>query len=109
MKRREFTILLGGAAAAWTFAARAQQPASRVPRVGYLFSFTPAEGRHLWEACRQGLRERGYVEGQSIVLEPRWTDGHHERLGQVINLKTAKALGVTIPPLLLARADEVIE
>jgi putative ABC transport system substrate-binding protein len=50
------------------------------PKVGYLFSFTPASGRHLWEACRQGLRELGYVEGRNIVLEPRWGDGHHDRL-----------------------------
>jgi putative ABC transport system substrate-binding protein len=56
------------------------QEAPRVPRVGYLFSFTPAEGRHLWEACRQGLRELGYVEGRNIILEPRWADGQYERL-----------------------------
>jgi putative ABC transport system substrate-binding protein len=56
------------------------QDAPRVPRVGYLFSFTPAEGRHLWEACRQGLRELGYVEGRNIILEPRWADGQYERL-----------------------------
>jgi putative ABC transport system substrate-binding protein len=60
-------------------AAHAQQQ-RRVPKVGYLFSFTQAEGRHLWEACRQGLRDLGYVEGQSIILEPRWADGRHERL-----------------------------
>jgi len=60
----------------------AQQP-QRVPRVGYLFSFTPAEGRHLWEACRQGLSELGYVEGQNIMLEPRWADGRHERLPEL--------------------------
>ena len=83
MKRREFITLVFGAAVARPDTARAQQPASRVPRVGYLFSFTPAEGRHLWDACRRGLRELGYVEGQNIVLEPRWADGHHERLGQL--------------------------
>ena len=83
MKRREFITLVFGAAVARPITARAQQPASGVPRVGYLFSFTPAEGRHLWDACRRGLRELGYVEGQNIVLEPRWADGHHERLGQL--------------------------
>jgi putative ABC transport system substrate-binding protein len=81
--RRKFVILLGGAAAAWPFAARARQLTASAPRVGYLFSFTPAEGRHLWEACQQGLRELGYVDGQNVVLEPRWADGHHERLGQL--------------------------
>ncbi len=58
----------------------AAQLAPKTPRVGYLFSFTPAEGHHLWEACRQGLRALGYVEGQNIMLEPRWAQGHHERL-----------------------------
>ena len=78
MQRREFITLLGGIAAL-PMAAHAQQQ-RRVPKVGYLFSFTQAEGRHLWEACRQGLRDLGYVEGQSIILEPRWADGRHERL-----------------------------
>lgn len=58
----------------------AAQLSQKVPRVGYLFSFAPSEGQHLWEACRRGLRELGYVEGQSIVLEPRWADGRHDRL-----------------------------
>ena len=57
----------------------AQQP-QRVPRVGFLFSFSPEVGRHLWEACRKGLSEQGYVEGRNIVLEPRWADGQYERL-----------------------------
>ena len=78
MRRREFITLLGGIAAL-PMAAHAQQQ-RRVPQVGYLFSFTQAEGRHLWEACRQGLRDLGYVEGQSIILEPRWADGRHEQL-----------------------------
>ena len=78
MQRREFITLLGGIAAL-PMAAHAQQQ-RRVPKVGYLFSFTQAEGRHHWEACRQGLRDLGYVEGQSIILEPRWADGRHERL-----------------------------
>ncbi|MEO5699404.1 MAG: ABC transporter substrate-binding protein [Casimicrobiaceae bacterium] len=56
------------------------QTSREIPRVAYLFSFAPAEGAHLWEACRLGLRELGYVEGRNIVLEPRWADGHHERL-----------------------------
>jgi putative ABC transport system substrate-binding protein len=79
MRRREFNMLVGGAAVSWPRAARAQQR-PHVPRVGYLFSFTQSEGRHLWEACRQGLRERGYVEGQNIMLVPRWAEGQHERL-----------------------------
>jgi putative ABC transport system substrate-binding protein len=104
-------------------AAGAQQPA-KVPRVGYLFSFTAAEGRHLWEACRQGLRELGYVEGQNILLEPRWAEGRHERLpdlvADLVRLKVdvlvaaatpaslaAKAATSSIPVVLVAVADPV--
>jgi putative ABC transport system substrate-binding protein len=83
LKRREFITLLGGAAAAWPLAARAQQRSS-APRIGYVFSFTQAEGEQLWQACRQGLRELGYVEGQNIILEPRWADGRYERLPSIV-------------------------
>jgi putative ABC transport system substrate-binding protein len=82
MRRRELLGLLGSAAV-WPLAASAQQP-GRVHRVGYVFSFVPSEGQHLWEACRQGLRDLGYVEGQNILLEPRWADGHHERLPDIV-------------------------
>jgi putative ABC transport system substrate-binding protein len=64
--RREFIGTLAGGLLVAPLAGGAQQARS-VPRVGYLFSFTPAEGRHLWEACRQGLRQLGYVEGQNIA------------------------------------------
>jgi putative ABC transport system substrate-binding protein len=77
--RRTFLAGTGAVFLASLLTAEAQE-APRVPRVGYLFSFTPAEGRHLWEACRQGLRELGYVEGRNIILEPRWADGQYERL-----------------------------
>ena len=82
MNRRAFVLAVGMSVLAAPLRLAAQQP-QRVPRVGYLFSFTPAEGRHLWEACRQGLRELGYVEGQNIMLEPRWADGKHERLPEL--------------------------
>ncbi len=75
-------MLAGGAAAAWPLAARAQR--SSVPRVGYLFSLNQAEGRHLWDACRQGLRELGYVEGQTIFVEPRWAEGKYDRLPALV-------------------------
>ena len=85
MKRRAFIAALGGAAAAsasWPLVARAQ-PRGQLPRVGYLFSFTQTEGRHLWEACRQGLRELGYVEGRNIAVEPRFAEGRHDRLPEL--------------------------
>ena len=83
MRRRAFIALVGSASVAWPIAISAQ-PAARVPRVGYLFSFIPAEGHHLWEACRQGMRELGYVEGQNVILKPRWADGHHHRLPSLV-------------------------
>jgi len=82
MKRRAFVSAVGMSLLGAPLRLAAQQP-QRLPRVGYLFSFTPADARRLWEACRQGLRELGYVEGKNIVLEPRWADGHHERLPEL--------------------------
>jgi len=83
MRRREFIALVGGAATAWPLAVHAQAP--KVPRVGYLFSFTKREGQHLWDACREGLNDLGYVEGRNILLEPRWAEGQHERLPALAN------------------------
>jgi putative tryptophan/tyrosine transport system substrate-binding protein len=73
MRRREFISLLGGAAAGWPLAARAQQP-GKLPRLGYL-GFGPASAYDTrLEALRAGLRDLGYVEGKNIVIEFRWAD-----------------------------------
>ena len=79
MERRTFVTALGISLRTVPARLAAQSP-PRLPRVGYLFSFTPAAGRHLWEAYRRGLLELGYAEGRNVVLEPRWAEGHHERL-----------------------------
>src|SRR5262249_57405069 len=79
MNRRALISLIGGAAA-WPLAARAQQGA-KVPRIGYLLTgpLESPEARAMLDAFRQGLHERGYVEGQTIVIEYRSADGKIER------------------------------
>jgi putative ABC transport system substrate-binding protein len=106
MKRREFLFAIGGAAACPTIAAA--QSSKRMPRIGYLFSFKPEEGKQLWEACRQGLRELGYVEGSNIAIEVRWADGRYERLpelvAELIRLKVEVMVVAATPGSLAVKA-----
>jgi putative ABC transport system substrate-binding protein len=95
MRRRDFVALLG-AFIVRPSSSGAQPAPGKVPRVGYLFSFAPAQGSHLWEACRQGLRELGYVEGKNIVLEPRWAEGQHQRLPELASDLVRQSVDVIV-------------
>ncbi len=80
MKRREFITLLGGAAATWPLAVRAQQPAGRVYRVGYLTIASREQQLHLIKAFEEGLRSLGYRVGENVIIEYRFANGEMERL-----------------------------
>ena len=82
MKRREFITLIGGAAAGWPLAARAQQ-LTKSYRIGMLETISPALNAPQLDAFRNGLRELGYVEGQQYVIEYRFTDGRAERFPEL--------------------------
>jgi putative tryptophan/tyrosine transport system substrate-binding protein len=83
MQRREFIILIGGAVAAGPRAAEAQQPA-KVPRMGVLGNSTAALESNLIGPPREGLRDLGYEEGRSIVIEYRWAEGMYEHFPVLI-------------------------
>jgi len=82
MKRRTFLTLTSGAIVTWPIATRAQQ-AGKVPRIGFLGLASPSTFAARFEGLRQGLRDFGYVEDNTIAIEYRWAEGHYERLPEL--------------------------
>src|ERR1039457_1620400 len=78
MRRREFITLIGGAAATWPIAARAQQPA--LPVVGFIRDGSADANARFAAAFRKGLNETGYVDGQNVTVEYHWLEGQYDRL-----------------------------
>jgi putative ABC transport system substrate-binding protein len=81
VRRREFILLLGGAAVAWPLPARAQQPA-KLPTLGFLGPDTPSLDSRRVGAFVQRLRELGWIEGCNVVIEYRWGEGRAEHLAE---------------------------
>jgi putative tryptophan/tyrosine transport system substrate-binding protein len=106
MKRREFVSFLGGAAAAWPIAARAQQPA-KPPTIGFLGPSTPSAMSSWVAAFAQRLRELGWIEGRTVVVEYRWAEGRSERLAEIaaefVRLKVDVIVTYATPPVIAAR------
>jgi len=83
MQRRTFITLLGGAAAAWPLAARAQQQAGKLPTIGLLGANTPSAASQWVAAFVQRLRELDWIEGRTVAIEYRWAEGRSERFAEI--------------------------
>jgi putative ABC transport system substrate-binding protein len=109
MRRREFITLLGGAAAAWPLAARAQQVGGLTThaKIAFIGAESASTNRHFFDAFREGMREQGYVDGQNITLFERWAEGRSERFPEIItellDLKANIILAVSLPAALAAK------
>jgi putative tryptophan/tyrosine transport system substrate-binding protein len=105
MRRREFIALVGGAAATWPLAARAQQ-AGRLPTIGFLGATPSIESQRV-AAFVQRLRELGWIDGRNLAIEYRWAEGRNERnaesAAEFVRLKVDVIVTVGTPPTLAAQ------
>jgi putative ABC transport system substrate-binding protein len=104
LRRRAFITLLGGTAAAWPLAARAQQPT--MPVIGFLSSLGPGDLGLVMPGFHQGLNGVGFVEGRNIAIEYRWAQGDYQRLpalsADLVNRKVAVVAAISGTPAALA-------
>lgn len=111
MQRREFIMLLGTAVAAWSLAARAQQP---IPIVGFVHTGEAGPNASFVAAFSQGLKDAGHVEGQTVSIEYRWADGHLERIPALVLELVRRPVAVLltgggdVPPLVAKGATATI-
>jgi putative ABC transport system substrate-binding protein len=111
MRRRAFMTLLGGAAASWPFAARAQ-PTGKLPIIGFLGTNTASAQRQWTDAFLQRLRELGWIEGRTIAIEYRWADGRLERsaeiVAELVRLKVDVIVTHSAEPVLAAKRETAV-
>jgi len=122
MRRREFIVLIGSAAATWPLKGRAEQPA--LPLIGFLHQGSARSDDYLADAFRKGLNETGYFEGENVAIEYRWAEGKYDQLpslaADLINRKVvvlaaafgpaasaAEAATVTVPIVFLTGVDPI--
>src|SRR6516165_5633908 len=121
IRRREFIVAFGGAAAAWPLAARAQQPA--IPVIGFLDATTAADTVYRVSAFRDGLKEAGFIDGHNVAIEFRWAENKLDRLpalaadlahrqvavivGPNTSMRVARAATSTIPIVFVSGGDPI--